>query len=401
MPARSCRTPSYRLHKPTGLAVVRIDGHDHYLGQHGTETSQEKYHRLIAEWLVQRHAPVPHQAPPPAVELTVEELILAFWQHAQKHYRRADGTPTRECDNLRAALRPVRKLYATTRAVDFGPLALRAVQDEMIRADLCRTVINDRVKRIRRAFRWAVSVELIPAAVVQALESVPALKRGRCTARESPGVKPVRWEDVEKTMPHLSRPVAAMLGVLRHSNCRAEDVVIMRGCDLRMDGAVWTYRPLTHKNQWREEDSQIHERIIHLGPQAQAIIRPFLQRDLQAYLFNPREALAEHHALRRQNRQTKRTPSESRRCRKANPRWEPRAHYTTNTFQQAVRRACRRAEVQEWSVLQVRHARATEIREQYGVEGAQASLGNARVETAQIYAEQNQRLARRIAQETG
>jgi hypothetical protein len=49
----------------------------------------------------------------------------------------------------------------------------------------------------------------------------------------------------------------------------------------------------------------------------------------------------------------------------------------------------------------VRHTRATEVRERYGVEGAQASLGNARVETAQIYAERSRELARRIAREIG
>jgi hypothetical protein len=45
------KPPAYRLHKPTGQAVVRIDGRDHYLGKHGAEASQEKYRRLIAEWL--------------------------------------------------------------------------------------------------------------------------------------------------------------------------------------------------------------------------------------------------------------------------------------------------------------------------------------------------------------
>jgi hypothetical protein len=35
-----------------------------------------------------------------------------------------------------------------------------------------------------------------------------------------------------------------------------------------------------------------------LGPQAQEVIRPFLQRDLQAYLFSPRPGLEEHHARR-------------------------------------------------------------------------------------------------------
>jgi hypothetical protein len=51
-------------------------------------------------------------------------------------------------------------------------------------------------------------------------------------------------------------------------------------------------------------------------------------------------------------------------------------------------------------VLQVRHTRATEVRAQYGLEGAAASLGDT-VEAAKIYAERNQQLAKRIAREIG
>jgi hypothetical protein len=51
MPKLSNKLPSYRLHQPSGRAVVRLDGKDHYLGKHGTEASQESYRRLIAEWL--------------------------------------------------------------------------------------------------------------------------------------------------------------------------------------------------------------------------------------------------------------------------------------------------------------------------------------------------------------
>jgi len=47
MSLRPRKTPAHRLHKPTNQAVVRIDGHDHYLGKHGSEASQEKYHRMI------------------------------------------------------------------------------------------------------------------------------------------------------------------------------------------------------------------------------------------------------------------------------------------------------------------------------------------------------------------
>lgn len=61
MSLRPKRTPSYRLHTPSGLAVVTIDGKDIYLGRHGTPESEEQYHRLIVEWLANRQAPSPSQ----------------------------------------------------------------------------------------------------------------------------------------------------------------------------------------------------------------------------------------------------------------------------------------------------------------------------------------------------
>jgi integrase len=399
---RTSRPPAYRLHKARNCAVVTIDGLNRYIGPYGSSESHEEYARLIAEWQLQ-HRPVSARnsrnkptGSTASETLLINELILAFWEHAKKHYRHADGRPTREQDNLRDSLRPLRKLYGHTPARDFGPLALRAVQEEMIKAGLCRTVI----KRIRRVFRWAVSVELIPASLTQALETVPPLRRGRCDAQESKGVRPVKWPDVDATLPHLPRYVAAMVQVMRYSNCRAEDAVLLRGCDLTMKGDTWEYRPATHKNRWREESSPVHARIVHLGPRCQEIIRPFLKADLQAYLFSPREARAEYQAQRALSRMTKRTPSELSRRPKANPKRAPQDRYTVNSFQQAIRKACRKLGVPVWTVLQVRHTRATEVRAQCGLEGAAASLGDT-VEAAMIYAERNQQLANRIAREIG
>ena len=48
---RRKRLPSYRPHKPTGQAVVTLNGKDHYLGWHGTQMSKDAYDRLTAEWL--------------------------------------------------------------------------------------------------------------------------------------------------------------------------------------------------------------------------------------------------------------------------------------------------------------------------------------------------------------
>jgi integrase len=401
------RIPSYRLHKASGQAVVVLNGMSVYLGKWNTPMSRVEYERVIAEWLANsRRLPRDREcsscSPTPADpnDLRVSELILAFFEHAKKHYRHPDGTPTGELDNHRDALRPLRRVFGHTLAMEFGPLRLRAVREEMVRAGLCRTTINARVHRIRRAFRWAASMELIPASVVEALNTVASLQRGRCDARESNGVQPVNWNLVDRILPHLPRAVAAMVEIMRYSNCRAEDVVMMRPCDLSMESAVWEYRPASHKNQWREETSSIHKRIVHLGPRCQLTLRPFLGRPADAYLFSPQEARAEYQTQRAARRKTKRTPSEFKRERKANPQRVPKCHYSVNTFQQTVRRTCQKLGLPVWTVLQVRHSRATEVRERYGLEGAAASLGDT-VEAAQIYAEKNRLLAQKIAREFG
>ncbi len=52
--------------------------------------------------------------------LSVNELILAYFRHAQAYYVK-DGRPTSEQDNIRQALRFVRQPYGTTPADEFGP----------------------------------------------------------------------------------------------------------------------------------------------------------------------------------------------------------------------------------------------------------------------------------------
>src|SRR5262249_58478901 len=82
--------------------------------------------------------------------LTVNELILRFWRHAEEHYRRPDGTHTSELADYKKSLRPLRQLFGTLPVVEFSPLKLKAVRQAMIDADLCRRVINQRIRRIVR-----------------------------------------------------------------------------------------------------------------------------------------------------------------------------------------------------------------------------------------------------------
>jgi hypothetical protein len=50
----------------------------------------------------------------PGSELTVNELVLAFWNHAQTHYRKLDGELTSEIHNFRVVIRDLRGLYGHT-----------------------------------------------------------------------------------------------------------------------------------------------------------------------------------------------------------------------------------------------------------------------------------------------
>ena len=84
----STRLPKYRLHKGSGQALVQIEGQRIYLGKHGTKESKEKYHRVVGEWLATNKASATSSSAGRTLgsEITVNELLLAFWPHAQKRY---------------------------------------------------------------------------------------------------------------------------------------------------------------------------------------------------------------------------------------------------------------------------------------------------------------------------
>src|SRR5262249_9811976 len=149
--------PTYRLHKPTGLAVATIAGKDRYLGKFNSPASKAAYDRLVAEWLLNRGKPVPAGV----VDLTVDEVLLRYWAFAQGYY----GKGSKQLDNTTLALKPLRQLYGTTPAAQFSPLALKAVRRRMVESGWCRNYVNHCVGRVKLLFRWACENELLPSSV--------------------------------------------------------------------------------------------------------------------------------------------------------------------------------------------------------------------------------------------
>jgi len=406
----SPKPPSYRCKKVGShkYAVVTVGRRDHYLGPYGSKESQVEYKRLLAEWSAGTLGQTD--------QLAVNEVLLAFWRHAEEHYRHPDGKPTTELANFQYALEPVKDLYGHTRAADFDSLGLETVRERMVEAGHCRTRVNRDVQRIKHAFRWAAAKRLVPVATSQLLDTVEGLRRGRTAAHETDPVKPVAEEVVNATLPFLRPQTAAMVQLQLLAGMRPGEVVIMRAIDLDRTRKVWIYRPKRHKTEHHG-----HQRVIQIGPRGQELLKTWLLRfDREAYLFSPAEAEAQRSAERRAARKT---PGENKRPRKAKRRRGPGEHYRVETYGRAILRACLKADakaraaaiaegmpeeeanaktfVPHWHPNQLRHTKATEIRREAGLDAARVVLGHRSPQVTEVYAEIDTKRAAEIMERLG
>jgi integrase len=290
-------------------------------------------------------------------------------------------------------LRFIRQLYGTTPAPEFGPMALKKVRQAMIDAGRSRKLINKDVNRIRQMFGWAVENELMRVAVAQALREVKGLRRGRSAARETAPIIPVSEERVQAILTHLSPQVATMVRLQHLCGARPQEVISIRPCEVETTGDVWLYQPRRHKTEHLDRS-----KVIMLGPRAQDLLRPWLDRDPDSYCFVPAEAAAWQRD-RTRRRQVARISDT--RARAGLPRRAPGPRFTRHSYRVAIQRACRRAGIPVWSPHQLRHTRATTIRQRYGLEAAKAVLGHTDTKITEIYAERDLETASRIMREIG
>jgi integrase len=457
---RPGQNPSLRRHPAAKQGVVRLSGHDHYLGAWHTHLKQpprpvrDEYDRLIALWVAGGRRPLAASADGP----TVNELIVAYVEHTQTYYRRADGTQTTEVKNVRLALRPLRALFGDTAAADFDGPALEAVRDRMAADGRCRGRVNKDVGRIRRMFKWSAAKGRAPLATYQLLQTVEGWRAGRSPARETAPVTPVDDLTVELTVPFLTAPLRAMVRLQGLTGMRPGEVCGMTAESIERTPDLWYYRPAQHKTAHHGR-----RRVVPLGPRARALLAPFLD-GAGGHLFSPSRAVAQSRVERRSRRKTPVYPSEGNQ-RKARPKRQPGDRYAAATYAGRVALAARKAAAarlashrpdlsppvaaasaawaaaeaayrraavadrprllglrrdaerafraaladacgtagwpDSWHPNQIRHARGTELRQLYGLEGAQVVLGHARADVTQIYAERDLALAERIAREVG
>jgi integrase len=391
-----------------------LNGRDVYCGRFGTPECEAKYHRTIAEWLANgRRLPGSggENAAAGPDDLTINELALAYLEFADGYYRK-NGEPTSEVRNIRLSIRPLRELFGTLPARDFGPPQLKVVRQALVESGLCRRVVNQRTRRLVRMFAWGVEESKVPLHVHWGLKAVKGLQRGRSGVRESEPVKPVPDAFVDAIEPYVSRQVWAMIQLQRLTGMRPGEVCGMRTIDVDTSGRVWIYTPESHKTEHHGRS-----RKVYLGPAAQVILRPWLRPELTARLFSPREAMEERWAGRRERRETPLTPSQRGRTRKAKPKRSPGESYDTRSYYHAVLYGVRKVnseakkaakakgtdpkEIPAWHPNQLRHNAATRFRREFGLDATKAVLGHSSVMPTQVYAEQDEAKAMEAMERVG
>jgi integrase len=418
MPANSTArirpAPKPFLHRATGQAAVKIRGRFYYLGKHGSEAAREAYRRILRDvWAKPAVEPPAGLTPAQIDRLTIVDLLTAYWQHADRYYVK-DGKPTSTIAGIAPALRLLREKCGDQLAAEFGPLKLQALRECWIHdGHLARTTINHYASYVKRVFYWAAKNELVPASVAHALRFVDHLAAGRTSAPESDPVTAVDDELVEATLPHLPPIVADMVRFQRLTGARPGEVCRLRADQvkryadpkpkqLRKSASrplfpdelpprgekldVWEYRPPGHKTVHRGK-----QRVIFIGPRAQAIVDEYLARAGDGKCF-PYTVGSYRRAIARacvRAFMPKRLRSISRKL--------PAEEQAALKSEAA---AWRRAHV--WSPNQLRHSAATAMSAQYGdIDAARVVLGHGTQKTTEVYSARDLAKARDIAREVG
>jgi integrase len=379
------KLPSYRLHKSSNQAICRILGRTYYLGEFGTQESQDRFNRLVAEYLTNPSFGVEKS------RQSVAESVVAFLKHAESYY--GDS----ELFNFRRALTPLIELYADLNITEFGIEQFKAVRDYWVKRDAARVYANRQSGRVIAFIKWLVAEGVLSPIVHQGLKCVAPLKAGRCACREVESVKPVSDTTITKTLPFLSPVVADMVRLQAIIGCRPGELCRLKPSMIEKSGAVWVIELDDHKTAWRG-----HARKIFVGPKGQAILTKYLDRPKDAFCFSPSEATEQRLQARSSNRVTAMSCGNRRGSNRVDsPKKKPGQAYSTITYCKAIHYACRKAEIELWSPNRLRHAAATRLREAEGIEAASVILGHAHLPTTEIYAEASTKKALAIAQKHG
>ena len=301
--------------------------------------------------------------------ITVAELCDKWEEHAAVYYRDRSGKCTSERAGIPSALRMLREMCGGQLVSETRHRDIVQWRGAMEHSGVCRITVNKRLNVFRRMLKWALDEDLITALDVAELSQVQPLKRNRSAAKEPAPVMPVDDEAVAATLPQLPPTTADMVRVHRLTGMRPGELCALKWADIDRTVTPWVYRPEHHKNEWRG-----HPRVVCIGPKARAVLSRHMDAAADTPIFSPVAAEAERFAAMRAaahapSRYDRRNADPAKR-RKLNAQWD------VCSYTRSIRKACRRAGIPPWAANRLRHAFATEVRRNFGLEACRAVLGH-------------------------
>jgi integrase len=243
--------------------------------------------------------------------------------------------------------------------------------------------------------------------------TVKALTAGK-GGLETQLIPAVEQSVVEATIPYLAPIPAAMIRLQRYSGMRPGEVCALCPRDVsrspkeavRFPGSRKTVSALkcgrtvvsiavpgSHKTLWRGKP-----RAIALGPQAQVVLTPFLDRPADRPCFSAREASDHWRA------------AHDRRAVYGHNR-QPGDRYVTGSYGHVIAAAVKRANAERtkaglpliphWAPNQLRHAAGSAASEATDRSHTQAFLGHSGNDTIDVYVEQELQKAAKVAAKIG
>jgi integrase len=397
MPKLTAREPKVGFHKTSGQARVKYLGKVRYLGKFGSKEAKAAYHQFLADFhagKLDANLPTPGSGnlpgastrlpdPAPHERIKVKEVILRYYQWAERRYVRADGTSTGEANVVRACLRPVGERYGELPADELSPLKLVALQEELIERGWSRKYINRAICMVGRCYRWAKKMELVTADAEIRVRGIEGVRPGFMGVKDYDEIEPVSDEDVDRVLDELSPVWGDAVRIARLTGMRPGEVVRINAVEIdRSDPTCWMFSPRFHKTAHRGK-----KRHIAIGPKAIAILAPRLLQAGRGPVFPVRRD-----SFRR---------AIARACARAFP------HPTLSAISRHKLTTAQRAELNAWNEShrwtpnQLRHARATELEREFDYDTSRSTLGHTSLDTTAVYVQRDLTRAMDAARKSG
>jgi len=320
---------------------VYIDGKQILLpGEYNSPESLREYHRLVAGSIIEK----------PAIGSITIRYLLRCWFDAEG--RKGGKRVTRHPFNL------IAKHFGTMTVDEFKSKDFRRLKELFIRQGWARRYCNSNLRFFLQAVKWGVVEEHVSPDTYALLTLCPLVRFGE--AHDNPEVTPVTEEIVRETCKHLRGDIVDMIQLQLNAGMRPGEVIRIRAEEIVREGDIWTWSPRKHKTAHRGRP-----RTIYFGTESQKILRPYLVRS------------GGHGLLFRL------------------PRWQ--TPWTRSWYNTTIRQACKKHGIEPWHPHQLRHAAATRVRDEHGIEFAQVLLGHARLNMTEHYAVVNAEKAKKAA----